>query len=244
MMFAEVERACLPTSAMGRLAALRCGEGVEIALHERNLWLRWNAGNDEVAQRLFAIVGCRLFAERDGRWYDWGKSVPAFDVPDALRFRPLSQVIFPATIQPMPADRFGPEPVPLTLAADPAFRPTTAVLGSLDAVWSWAETMPACALVRYRAAVDGQRLFVLGKKLPWIDGAARFWGRTVLAPLGFRPQPRLSETSLRTLAGVADSDLLVLRADGCDIIAQDHFTPLTHAALRLALRQTKGEVAT
>jgi hypothetical protein len=234
MMFAEVERACLPTSAMGRLAALRCAAGVEIALHDRHLWLRWNAGDDQVAQLLFAIVGCRLLAERDGRWYDWGRSVPAFDIPEGLRYRPLAQVIFPASIQPVAADSFLPEPMPLTLVPDSAYRPTLALLTSMSALMAWAEATPPCALIHYRAAVDGELLFVLGKKLPWIDGADRFWGRTVLVPLGYRPEPQLSEAALRNLAGVADSDLLVLRPGGCDIIAQDHFAPLTHAALRLA----------
>jgi len=233
----DVEYACLPAAAMGRLAPLRGHPGVEIALQERNLWLRWHAGNEFVAGALFALKGCQLFSRRDDRWYAWGRAVPAFDVPDSLRFRPLDQVIFPAPVQPLSAEGFAVEPMDVRLVPDPVYRPTLALSCSLSAFLSWAESMPACALERFRAAIDGDRLFVLGKKLPWIDGAERYWGRSVLTPLGYRPDPELPDAWLRSALGINDSDILVLRHDGGDIIAQDHFTPVTLAALRLARKE-------
>ncbi len=237
--FADVECACLPAGRMGRLASLRCQPGVEIALHDRDLWLRWPAGHDEVAGLLFALGGARLFSQREGRWYAWGRAIPAFDVPGNLRYRPLEQVILPERVEPLAADSFAAKPMTLRLVPDDLARPTLAMRCSLSAFWTWAETMPACVLLRYRAALGGARLFVLGKKLPWIEGSERFWGRRVLIPLGYRPDPNLSETSLRLLSGTADSNLLVLHDAGCETIPQDHFTPLTHAALRLALAEVK-----
>ena len=94
--FADLERAQLPAAALGRLAALRCENGVEVALHDRDLWVRWQPGHDEVARALLPLPGCRLYGRRVGRWYAWGRAIPAFEVPEALRFRPLYEVIFPA----------------------------------------------------------------------------------------------------------------------------------------------------
>src|SRR4051812_8456211 len=98
--FADTECACLPTAAMGRLAALRGRAGVEVALHERQLWVRWPTSDDFVAGLLFAVAGCRLFVRRQRQWYAWQRAIPDFDVPEGLRFRPLDQVIFPAPVQP------------------------------------------------------------------------------------------------------------------------------------------------
>ena len=231
--FADLERAQLPAAALGRLAALRCENGVEIALHERDLWVRWSPGHDEVARALLPLPGCRLYGRHDGRWYAWGRAVPAFEVPQALRFRPLCQVIFPAPIQPIPA-RFTPAPVALTLVADPVFRPTQALECPLDLFLAWADMTPACALEKYQGAIRGDRLMVLGKKLPWLDQAERFWGISVLVPIGFRPEPCLAESDLRRAAGIAEADVLILRPERLEIFARDRFTPLTHASLRLA----------
>ena len=237
--FAELERARLPAAAMGRLAALRCEEGLEIALHDRDLWVRWAPGDDAVALSLLPLPGCRLYGQRDGHWHAWGEALPAFDVPVSLRFRPLAQVIFPAAVQPIAAETFAPVTARMTLVEDGEFRPTTAMQCPLRPFWTWADTVPPCRLSCLRGAVHRDQLFLLGKNLPWLDAAERFWGQAVLAPIGRRPQPCLSESDLRRAAGVADSDLFVLRSDRCDIIAQDLFASLSHAALRLAMQEAR-----
>lgn len=231
--FADVRCACLPAALMPRLAPLRGRHGVEVALDQRSLWVRWAAGDDASPALLFAFPEIRLFLRKGDHWYDWRRAVPAFDVPESLRYRPLDQVVFPSQVVPIPADDGAIEPMPLTLVPDDTPRPAAAMICSLAAMRTWAEETPACVLVRYRAAMDGGRLFVLGKKLPWLDGGRRYWGTRVLVPLGLRPDPVLSEESLRRTVGVGASDLLVLNPDGCDVIAQDHFAPLSHAALRI-----------
>ena len=230
----ELERARLPASALGRLAAMRCENGLEVALHDRELWVRWPAGDDAVVRMLLPLAGCRLYGKREGRWHAWGLALPAFDVPEALRFRPLWQVIFPAPVQPQSAEDFAPLAAELALVADDAYRPTTALHCSVDQFLAWADAVPPCALERYRAAIQRERLFVLGKKLPWIERSERFWGQSVFLPIGFRTRPSLAEADLRNALGIAETDLAILRADGCEIVAKDCFAPLTHAALRLA----------
>lgn len=237
MTFADVERAVLPAARMGRLASLRCQPGVEVALHERHLWLRWPAGNEAIAGLVFAIGEAHLYARVDGYWYAWNRATPDFAVPQDLRFRPLDQVIFPERIEPTAAVAPAVTPVALRLVADDCFRPTMGLLCPLASFWQWAESMPPSALVRLRAAFDGQRLFVLGKQMPIVDGGERFWGQRVFIPLGFRPEPDLSEASLRKLLDVPEEDLVVLRPESRETIAQDLFTPLGHAALRLLLRR-------
>ena len=237
MRFADVQRAAIPTAAMPRLAALRDRRGLEVALAGRHLWLRWPDGDESIAQTLFAITGSRLFTRRDGRWHEPGRSLPAFDMPETLSYRPIAAVILPTAIATTASD-FAPKAVPLRLLADSAYRPTLAMACSLAAFSAWAQDVPPWpAGKKVRAARDGERLFVLGKALPWIDGGERFWGRSVLVPIGYRPAPDFGESALRMLIGVAESDLLVIRHSGCERIAQDRFGTLTHGALRLAARE-------
>jgi hypothetical protein len=236
MRFAQIERACIPAAAMSRLAPLRACRDLEVALAGRELWLRWSDSEAPIAETLFAIPGCRLFVH-DEEWRENGRHLPAFDMPKSLAFRPLSQVILPGTFEPTGAADFAPRPMRLTLVPDSTYRPSLAVECSIDAFLAWALSVPACRLARYRAAVAGERLFVLGKSLPWIDGGERFWGRSVLVPVGFRPRPLFPEAAMRTLLGVADSDLVVVRETGCELIAEDRFTPVSHAALRLARKE-------
>jgi hypothetical protein len=237
MRFADIQRAAIPSSAMPRLAVLRDRRGLEVALSGRQLWLRWPDGDESIAQTLFAIAGCRLFEMREGRWHEANRSLPAFDMPEALSFRPIAAVILPAAIEPKSAADFAPIAMPLRLVEDSTYRPTLALVCPLAAFSAWASEVPPSRLRKLRAARDGSRLFVLGKSLPRIDGDERFWGRSVLVPLGFRPSPDFSEPALRTLVGVAESDLLVIRQAGCEFVPQDCFTSLTHAALRLTARE-------
>jgi MoxR-vWA-beta-propeller ternary system domain bpX2 len=232
--FVDFERARLPASALGRLAALRAHHGVEAALHDRELWVRWTPGDDDVARALLPLPGCRLYGRQAGRWHAFGQALPAFDVPEELRFQPLAQVIFPAPVQTLSAAAFQVASAALTLRADETYRPTVALQCSLDLFLPWADSQPSRVLARYHAAIQGRRLIVLGKKLPWLEPGERFWGQSVLTPIGYRWRPRLAEADLRQALGVAESDLLVLRQDRGEIIARDSFGYLTHAALRIA----------
>ena len=69
--FVDFERARLPASALGRLAGLRAHHGVEAALHDRELWVRWTPGDDDVARALLPLPGCRLYGRQAGRWRPW-----------------------------------------------------------------------------------------------------------------------------------------------------------------------------
>jgi hypothetical protein len=230
----DLEWARLPGTALSRLAALRCTDGVEAALRDRELWIRWPRGDDAIARSLLALPGCRLYGRRDSRWHAWGQALPAFDVPETLPFRPLAQIIFPAPVQPLGPERFECTSMPITLVADDMIRPTRAMECRLDVILAWAENTPTAALSRLQAVRERDRLFVLGRRLPWLEPAQRFWGQKVLVPIGYRPAPALGEADLRRAAGVADAELLIIHADHWEIIPLDCFTFVTHASLRLA----------
>jgi hypothetical protein len=237
MRFADVERAAIPTAAMARLAPLRDRSGLEIALSGKHLWLRWHESDDSISQAVFAIPGARLFTSKDGQWHEPDRSLPTFDMPESLSFRPIAAVIAPASLASIASADFAPLAMPLELVADATYRPTLALVCPLGDFASWARSVPPSGLRKLRAARCDGRLFVLGKSLPWIDGGERFWGRSVLVPIGYRPRPDLGEESLRTLVGVADSDVLVVRPDGIELVPQDAIAPLSHASLRLAERE-------
>jgi MoxR-vWA-beta-propeller ternary system domain bpX2 len=234
---ADLERARLPAAALGRLAALRCQPGVQVALHDRDLWIRWEPSQDAIALALLPLAGCQLFGRKEGHWYAWGHALPAFEVPESLRFRPLFQVIFPAPMQPVTPDPSALVRTTLRLVADTTYRATQAMQCPLDLFRAWADAVPGCVLARYQGAVKKTCLFVLGKKLPWLASGERFWGHRVLVPIGYRTDPLLAEADLLKAAGVAETDLLVLRPAGCEIVATDRFTFLSHAALRLSNRE-------
>jgi MoxR-vWA-beta-propeller ternary system domain bpX2 len=237
---ANLERARLPAAALGRLAALRCQHGVQVALNDRDLWIRWDPGQDAIALALLPLAGCQLYGRKDGHWYAWGRTLPAFEVPESPRFRPLFQVIFPAPMQPVTPDHTAVVRTTLRLVADTTYRATQAMQCPLDLFRAWADTVPGCTLARYQGAIKKTRLFVLGKKLPWLADGERFWGHRVLLPIGYRPDPLLAEADLLKAAGVAESDLLVIRQESCEIVATDEFTFLSHAALRLSGREVSA----
>ncbi len=248
----DVQCARLPAGALPRLARLRCVTGVEVAFQDDQVWVRWDAENEQAIRELFPIPGGVLFVRRGPAWHAWGQTLPAFDFPQSLEYRPLFQVLFPAPIaSPVAYSPGSPSvaAVRLTLVADEVYRPTRGICCSLVDLANWADEVPGCVLEKIQAAIHepikprGEvlrtprvaRAFLLGKSLPWFADSERFWGQRVLVPIGSRPSPVMTEAELRLAMGAGDDDLLILRRDGCEVIAEEKFSPLGHAALRIAL---------
>ena len=70
-----------------------------------------------------------------------------------------------------------------------------------------------------------------------LAGAQRYWGKRVLVPLGFRPDPELSEAVLLEACGAGRNEIVLLDSRGTIVIAESAFEPLTRAGLRLAARE-------
>lgn len=231
--FDDVCAAALPTQALPLLAPLRCEPGLQVATEGGRLWLRFEPGSERVVRAILPLSGVELFAFRHGDWRQFGQSLPAFDFPQRARFEPLYQVLFPAPVLPLPADGGPIRPVRLTLKPDARPRPTTAMHCPLTAFAAWADTVPSTRLHRLHGVIRQERILVLGDKLPILDGATRFWGKLVLVPLGYRPEPDLSEPALREAAGVEAEELLMLGTDRIDAIPRAALGRLSRTALHL-----------
>jgi hypothetical protein len=59
----------------------------------------------------------------------------------------------------------------------------------------------------------------------------------LLAPLGFRHEPRLPEAFVLAATGVTPAELLVLDHDGAEAVALQAFSRLSRAGVRLAARE-------
>src|SRR6516162_2861722 len=97
---AEVCCACMPAQELAALAEVRVVAGIEVYQEGEKAWVRWESDAERVLACLLAIPGVMLYAWRDGRWHRPGAVLPALDVPTHGKFRPLHEVLFPASVQP------------------------------------------------------------------------------------------------------------------------------------------------
>ena len=233
---AEVCCACMPAQELAALAEVRVVAGIEVYQEGEKAWVRWESDAERVLACLLAIPGVMLYAWRDGRWHRPGAVLPALDVPTHGKFRPLHEVLFPASVQPWIAKLNDPtrpwDHVRLGLLAYHRPRPTTAMLVSARDLLAWAETVPSARLSPLLAACTGQEVLLLGSRLPPILAGQRFWGQMVLLPLGTRLEPDLPERTVADALGLSDDHLLLVREAGEQIIPRPSFQPLHRAGLR------------
>ena len=231
----------LPAAALAHLGALRVRTDVRVLARGDELWLRWPAGDEDVLHRVLAVRGAEVFARRDGLWYRPGRSLPAFGVPDEL------PQTFLHLLAPEPValeGRIGNpsySPVRLALTRDDTARPAAALCCALAGLDRWAEGATARRLAGLEAAycptAGRPRVLLLGERLPPLPAGERFWGRSVLAPLGWRPEPALGEAALRDALGTQSDEIALLRQEGVEVVPRSAFRPLTRAGIRLALRE-------
>lgn len=244
----EVCRASLPREALPILAGLRGRSGVQVALEGERAWVTWPEGDDEVLRRVLPVSGVELYVSREGRWHRFGCHLPRFGIVPEGVAEPLDHVLYPAPVQSVAPPSRELRPVALWLAPDHRPRQASAGAYALDELTAWADTVPSARLKTLLAACQGRRVLLLGRRLPSLLGGERFWGESVLVPLGYRPEPALPESALRAALGAADDELLLLKAAGgsakpqaaAEIIPRAVFEPLTRAGLRLALREARA----
>jgi MoxR-vWA-beta-propeller ternary system domain bpX2 len=235
--FDDVACASLPPDALPLLAPLRCEPGLHVAHEANRLWLRFEAGSERVLRAVLPLRGVELFAFRDGTWRRFGQSLPAFDFPRHPRFEPLFQALVPAPVLPIAPGAAPVMPFRLSLVPDDRPRPTTAVLCSLTAIASWAGGVSRYRLERLHAIMRQRQVLIFGDKLPLVADGVRLWGKLVLVPLGWRPEPDLPEGDLREAAGVAAEEVLLLQHDRIEALPRTALARLSRASLRLAVER-------
>jgi hypothetical protein len=226
----------LPPAGLEALAPLRTRPGVTVIESPGHAWVEWPPGDAEVVRHLLPVPGVRFFARRDDRWFPLGGSLPDFDRPPAGEAKSLDRAVIPAKVQPLPPpEQIGP-PVPLRVVPDDRPRPTAALRTTTAALAEWAATATTAEMARLQAARSGDVVWLLGQGVPHLAGE-RFWGESVLVPLGFRPEPDWPPAALRECSGVAGDELLVLAPDAAEALPRSAFRPLTRAGARRAVTE-------
>jgi len=230
----EVSCARIPASSLGALAALRASPDVGVVQDGDRPWILFREGNERALIAVLAVPGAELYERREGRFRRHGSRLPCAG-PPPVEALPLHRALVPEPLA-IPALEPGFEArAKVELVRASARRETSAALCSLPELARWAEKVSSIRLSAIRAARAGERLLLLGEKLPGLPCCERFHGDRVLVPLGFRVEPDLGERALREALGIAEDELLIFRADGSEIVPLAAFAPLTRGAIRLAL---------
>jgi hypothetical protein len=230
----EVCCVSLPPGVLPALAGLRSRAGVRAREVGGRVWVWWPAGDEAVLRRVLPLPGAEFFARRDGLWYRPGRRLPSSGVPAEASALPLAAVLSPAPVTPQLAQA-RPAPVGLTVVRDGRPRPATALLCELSEMVRWADAATTRQLTALEAARCGGRVLLRGGRLPAVAGE-RWWGRSVLVRLGFRPEPELPEAVLASALGLTEGSAALLRAGGVEVVPASAFGPTSRAAVRLAAR--------
>jgi hypothetical protein len=226
--------ASIPAEALPLLAPLRTSTMLRIRQVAGRVWLHWPAGDEEILRRVLPIRGAEVFARRDGQWFRPGQHLPASDVQDDTGAQTLLHLLAPAPIKPVSRTDEPAQPITLRLVRDGQPRNTSALECGAAELLQWADMATTHALASVEIATSREHALMLGAHLPAIGGAVRFWGRTVLLPLGFRCEPNLPESALRDALDLSAEELIFLREDRAEIVNRAVFRPATRAALRRA----------
>jgi hypothetical protein len=231
----SIECACLPVSALAELADLRREPGVTVVCAGDRAWVRWEPASEAVLRRVLPLPGAELYERRGELWYRHGHRLPSFGLPvDRDERIPLSTAVLPEPVHPDPPAGVVPGPVSLSLVRDGFPREASALRCRLEVLARWAEMAPTARLDALRAARAGDLVLLVGRPLPPLPEAERFWGAGVLVPLGFRPEPDLPEATLRHALGAGEETSLVLTAEGAEVVPLAAFGRLSRAGVRLA----------
>jgi hypothetical protein len=226
----------LPAEALLLLADLRARGDVRTRLDGPAVWVHWPAADREVLRRVLALRGAEVFERRGEHWYRAGRSLPSFEVRGEEGARPLAALLMPAAVQPeVCAAAF--VPLRMALVRDDHPRPAGALCCSLAELAEWGEKATSRQLAGLQAAwCPAGSVLVLGERLPPLAAGERYWGRSLLVPLGFRADPDLTEDALREALGLG-GDVGILTAEGLEVVPRSAFGPLTRAGVRLAVGQ-------
>jgi hypothetical protein len=221
----------IPADALALIGGLRAYASVEVRIDGARAWVRWDEAGFEILRALLPVPGAEFFERLDQYWHLCGRSLPAFDVPQA-GFLPLASVLTPDRVQPLAGAGVAFPKVVLALKRSNQPRNATALLCPVQALAAWADMAPTAKIAALSAARSGTLVLVTGQLLPPIEGE-RFWGERVLCPLGWGPDPDLPEDSLLHAIGAGPRELALLQRGNVEIIPRDALHGLTRASARL-----------
>jgi len=237
--FDDVCCARIPRDSLALLACLRIEPGLRACLTEQHAWLRWDAGNERVLRAVMPIHDALLYCFHDGRWHRFGHALPDFEFPIDLHYQPLAHLLFPMPVQPIPVPATSWQALRMTLERDDRPRATTAMRCTLQALSAWSDTVGTQRLASLRAVVQRDEMLILGRDLPILENACRYWGHDILIPIGYAPSIAIAESVLRESGHVADEDLFVWEPQRTMTVPRASFTAMSRASLRLCMREAR-----
>ena len=230
-----VTEARIPVADLVCLAPLRTRSDIRVRMAHGIAWLNWTTSRAEAIRELLPRVGAEFFTTVKGQRYRLGSRLPSGEAPPDGEARPLATVLMPspATLAEPDAGIFG--GVDLRLVRCDVPRPTVALVCPLEALREFADRATTAELAGVSGLLSRDRAVLFGETLPSVPGAVRFHGKGVLIPIGFKLHPELPETIVRSAAGIADDDVLLITGAGIETIPRSRAEPLTRAGLRLAI---------
>lgn len=234
--WAEINAARMPAAGLAALAAIRNRPDVTVGQQQDHLRVSFPTGDAEVLRYLQPMIGVQFFARQGDSSIELGRRLPSAVSATDLAAEPLDKAIGLSPFEVVPPSASAMAPAPIRIVRGGNSQRTSALRTDVDALARWAETASTAALACVRGAYLGRQALLLGDRLPVLRGAERYWGNRVLFPLGFRPEPELSESILRDAYGAGVDELVFVNGDGVELISGAAFEPLTRAGLRLAAR--------
>lgn len=230
-----VTEAYIPVGDLACLAPLRSRSDIRVRVADDVAWLCWTTSRAEAIRELLPRPGAEFFTTAKGQRYRLGSRLPTGEAPPEGEARPLATALLPAAATPTEPDAIDLGGVELRLVRCDVPRPTVALVCPLEALRDLADRATTAELAGVSGLLSGDRAILFGEKLPSVPGAVRFHGGGVLIPIGFRIQPDLSETIVRSAVGLDGADVLLITESGIEAIPRARAEPLTRAGLRLAI---------
>jgi hypothetical protein len=234
---ANVRAARFPIAGLAALAPVRSQGAIRVIEFADEAWVFWDRDEATILQLLIGIPGVEFYVKGRAGWMRIESKLPRFDVPPLDAANDLQLTILPDAAEPTRVSESTFQRIAVSLVRCEKQRPTTALCCEVSALRDWADTALTSEITRVRAIRSGNRAWLLGNDLPALPAAERFWGKRLLAPLGYRPEPDWPEPILLEVAGIEKKELLVMHLDRAETLPMEAFQPLTRAAIRLALNR-------
>ncbi len=225
--------ACLPSSHVASIGALRLAPGIETHASGESVWLRGCELDKDLDRRLRALPGARRFRVlADGQLLAVGRRVPQGRIPDG----PWVPLVRWLGIELPPASgaaRLG-RPIPLELQPSSDVAEPSVLLTSMDCWGACADECPQVRLDRWRFAVSGNgRVAIAGRPLPSLPGLRLVDYNGIAVPAGWYWSPPVEPAVLRERFGLEGDDLMLWHAEGAlEHVPGGHFVRATRLAIR------------
>lgn len=228
----------LPVTSADALVPLRLCAGVEIGAQDGLLWLRGQACDPALANRLAALPASRRYAWLEGDRLQPRGSYLATDRLPAVTWQPLSawlRVSLPVATLPGATDR----KARLALVPSSVSQQANAIHTDLETWAAWARQAPLVRLksLRFAASTDGSVL-ILGTPPPSLPGQALVEKHGIVIPAGLEWAPQISAVSLRRLLGAGPEAVVYWDDRGVRLLGVELFVAASRASARATLENS------